>query len=144
MNRRRTILKYALAMPLVWSAAPLAGLAGTASPPGAQAYFHYPLDGIHVPQRFTVRIGLKEMGVAPAGVVRPSTGHHHLLVDTELKDLTKAIPSDYNHIHLGNGQTEVLLTLMPGPHTLQLVLGDHDHVPHTPPVVSKRITIYVR
>jgi hypothetical protein len=121
-----------------------APFAGTASPPGALVYFHYPLDGIAVPQRFTVRIGLKEMGVAPAGTVKANTGHHHLLIDTDLKDLKAPIPSDYNHIHLGNGQTEVLLTLPPGPHTLQLVLGDQDHIPHTPPVISKKITVYVR
>jgi Domain of unknown function (DUF4399) len=114
------------------------------SAPGAIVYFHYPLDGIHVPQRFTARIGLKEMGVAPAHVEKPFTGHHHLLIDTDAGDLSKPIPSDYNHIHLGNGQTEVVLTLQPGPHTLQLLLGDHDHVPHTPPVMSKKITIYVR
>jgi hypothetical protein len=118
--------------------------AATPSPPGAMVYFHYPLDGIHVPQRFTVRIGLKEMGVAPAGVEKPFTGHHHLLVDTDLGDLSKPIPADYNHIHLGNGQTEVVLTLPPGPHTLQLLLGDYDHVPHGPAVISKKITIYVR
>jgi hypothetical protein len=118
--------------------------AGTPSPPGAAVYFHYPLDGIHVPQRFTVRIGLKEMGVAPAGVAKENTGHHHLLVDADPGDLSRPIPSDYNHIHLGNGQTEVILTLPPGPHTLQLLLGDRDHLAHTPPVMSKKITVYVR
>jgi hypothetical protein len=118
--------------------------ATTPSPPGALVYFHYPLDGIHVPQRFTVRIGLKEMGVAPAGVDKPMTGHHHLLIDTDMVDLSKPIPSDYNHIHLGNGQTEVVLTLPPGSHTLQLLVGDRDHVPHSPPVMSKKITVYVR
>jgi hypothetical protein len=121
-----------------------AARAGTPSPPGAVVYFHYPLDGIHVPQRFTVRIGLKEMGVAPAGVEKPNTGHHHLLIDTDVGDLTTPIPSDYNHIHLGGGQTEVVLTLPPGPHTLQLLLGDYKHIPHVPPVMSKKITVYVR
>ncbi|MCI4678290.1 DUF4399 domain-containing protein [Rhodoblastus acidophilus] len=121
-----------------------AAIAGTPSPPGARVYFHYPIDGIHVPQRFTVRIGLSGMGVAPAGVDKPNTGHHHLLVDTNVGDLSKPIPNDYNHIHLGNGQTEVTLTLPPGRHTLQLLMGDYKHIPHTPPVMSKKITIYVR
>ena len=116
----------------------------TVSPPGAEVYFHSPLDGFRVPQRFTVRFGLKEMGVAPAGVEKPNTGHHHLFIDTGLGDLSQPIPSDFNHIHLGNGQTEVVLTLPPGPHTLQLVVGDHGHVVHTPPVVSRKITIHVR
>jgi hypothetical protein len=118
--------------------------AATPSRPEAVVYFHNPLDGSHVPQRFTVRIGLKEMGVAPANVDAPFTGHHHLLIDTDVGDLSKPIPADYNHIHLGNGQTEVILTLPSGAHTLQLLLGDYLHVPHAPPVLSKKITIYVR
>jgi hypothetical protein len=144
MNRRRAIAH--VAMGVAWLASLSAAAAGSPSPKGARVYFHYPLDGIAVPQRFTVRIGLKVMGVAPAGVDKPNTGHHHLLVDADAKDLdlTQPIPSDYNHIHLGNGQTEVVLTLPPGKHTLQLLLGDKDHIPHTPPVMSKKITIYVR
>ena len=116
----------------------------TSSAPGAVVYFHSPLEGARVPQRFTVKIGLKEMGVAPAGVVKPFTGHHHLLIDTDMVPLDQPIPSDYNHIHLGGGQTEVVLTLPQGTHTLQLLLGDHQHVAHQPPVMSKKITIYVR
>jgi hypothetical protein len=118
--------------------------AATPSAPGAMIYFHYPLDGIHVPQRFTVRIGMKEMGVAPAHVDKPFTGHYHVLIDADAGDLSKTIASDYNHVHLGNGQTEVLLTLPPGQHTLQLLLGDAEHIPHQPPVISKKITVYVR
>jgi hypothetical protein len=124
--------------------APVAAKGGNPSPQGAQVYFHYPVDGIRVPQRFTVQFGLRGMGIAPAGIVKPLTGHHHLLVDVEHTDLTKPIPSDYNHIHLGNGQTEVVLTLTPGRHTLQLLVGDHAHIPHVPPVMSEKITIYVR
>jgi uncharacterized protein DUF4399 len=116
----------------------------TSSAPGAVVYFHSPLDGARVPQRFTVKIGLKEMGVAPAGVAKEFTGHHHLLIDTDMVPLDQPIPSDYNHIHLGNGQTETVLTLPAGTHTLQLLLGDHQHVAHKPPVMSKKITIYVR
>ncbi len=116
----------------------------TASPNGAEVYFHYPLDGIRVPQRFTVQLGLRGMGIAPAGVVKPLTGHHHLLIDMDKVDVNQPIPSDYNHIHLGNGQTEVVVTLPPGTHTLQLLMGDHVHTPHVPPVMSKKITIYVR
>jgi hypothetical protein len=118
--------------------------ARTPSPKGAEVYFHYPIDGIRVPQRMTVRIGLRGMGVAPAGVAKPLTGHHHLLIDAEDVDLDRPIPNDYNHIHLGNGQTEVVITLQPGRHTLQLLVGDHLHIPHVPPVMSKKITVYVR
>jgi hypothetical protein len=114
------------------------------APKGAQVYFHYPLDGLRVPERFTVRMGLKEMGVAPAGTEWPNSGHHHLLIDTDPGPLDQPIPADYNNIHLGNGQTEVVVTLPKGRHTLQLLLGDHAHIPHDPPVMSRKITIYVR
>ncbi len=114
------------------------------SPRGALLYFHYPLDGLRVPERFTVRMGLKEMGVAPAGIDKPLTGHHHLLIDVEPGPPDQPVPSDYNHIHLGNGQTEVVVTLPKGTHTLQLLLGDHLHTPHRPPVMSQKITVYVR
>ncbi len=115
-----------------------------AAPRNALVYFHYPLDRLRVAGRFTVRIGLKEMGVAPAGVDRPLTGHHHLLIDVPPPDFDRPIPSDYNHVHLGNGQTEVVVTLPKGQHTLQLLLGDSTHTPHDPPVISKPITVYVR
>ena len=114
------------------------------APKGALVYFHYPLDGLRVPERFTVRIGLKEMGVAPAGTQWPNSGHHHLLIDTDPGPTDQPIPSDYNNIHLGNGQTEVVVTLPKGTHTLQLLLGDHTHTPHIPPVMSRKITVYVR
>ena len=129
---------------LVPTVAPAEPTAREPSPPGAQVYFHYPLDGLRVPERFTVRMGLKEMGVAPAGTPWPSAGHHHLLIDTDPGPPDQPIPSDYNNLHLGNGQTEVVVTLPKGRHTLQLLLGDHNHVPHDPPVMSRKITIYVR
>ena len=114
------------------------------APPGAQVYFHYPIDGLSVPERFTVRIGLRGMGVAPAGINHARTGHHHLLIDTEPGPPDQPIPSDYNNIHLGNGQTEVVVTLPKGRHTLQLLVGDYTHTPHNPPVMSPKITVNVR
>jgi hypothetical protein len=134
---------FAFVLTSTLQVAPARAVERTASAPAAEVYFHYPNDGMRVPERFTVKIGLKEMGVAPAGVVKPLTGHHHLLIDTDMVPQNQPIPSDYNHIHLGNGQTEVVLTLPPGTHTLQLLLGDHQHIPHQPPVMSKKITIYV-
>lgn len=145
-RRVQRIISGALAGALSLAISP--ALAQTAqrqpAPRGALVYFHYPLDGLRVPERFTVRIGLKEMGVAPAGINRPLTGHHHLLIDVDAPPGDQPIPSDYNHIHLGNGQTEVVVTLPRGTHTLQLLLGDHSHTPHNPPVMSKKITVYVR
>jgi hypothetical protein len=83
------------------------------------------------------------MGVAPAGVASPNTGHHHLVVDAALPSLDLPLPADERNIHFGGGQTEVTLELAPGPHELQLILGDQNHIPHTPPLVSDRITITV-
>lgn len=115
----------------------------TAAPEGAEVYFVTPSDGATVKSPVTVRFGLKGMGVAPAGVEREATGHHHLLVDTQLEDYDNALPSDENHRHFGGGQTETVLELPAGKHTLQLLLGDHNHIPHMPPVQSQVITITV-
>lgn len=144
LEGRLARLLAAAAMALIAPAAVAGDHVPVPSPKDARVYFHYPLDGSSTSQRFTVRIGLKEMGVAPAGVNKAGTGHHHLLVDVDLPPLDRPIPNDYNHIHLGAGQTEVVLTLPPGRHTLQLLLGDHDHAPHSPPVMSRKITIHVR
>ncbi|MBV9654075.1 MAG: DUF4399 domain-containing protein [Acetobacteraceae bacterium] len=113
-------------------------------PPNARVYFIWPQDGQVVGSKFWVRMGLSGAGVAPAGVEYPNTGHHHLLIDTDLPSLTEAIPHDKNHLHFGAGQTEAQLELPPGTHTLQLLLGDAAHFPHDPPLMSKKITITVR
>lgn len=115
------------------------------APADAAVYIISPIDGASVGQEFTVRFGLKGMGLAPAGVAREHTGHHHLLVDVkELSAAGQPIPKDNNHLHFGGGQTETTLKLKPGTHTLQLELGDENHIPFDPPLVSKRITIHVK
>jgi hypothetical protein len=116
----------------------------TPAPDGVEIYIITPTDGATLESPVTVRFGLRGMGVAPAGVSTPATGHHHLLVDTTLPDLTQPIPADDHHRHFGGGQTEVTLELTPGSHTLQLLLGDQNHVPHDPPVASSPVTITVR
>jgi hypothetical protein len=118
--------------------------ARTPAPENARVYIISPADGETVSNPVTVKFGLEGMGVAPAGVKVPNTGHHHLLVDSDLPPLDKPIPSDKNHIHFGKGQTQTTLTLLPGKHTLQLLLGDANHIPHSPPVVSEKITITVK
>lgn len=116
----------------------------TAAPEGALVYFLSPANGATVASPFTVLFGLRGMGVAPAGVTNPNTGHHHLLIDVAtLPPDNLPLPNDANHRHFGLGQTEVELTLPPGQHTLQLVLGDALHIPHQPPVRSEKITITV-
>ncbi|HYD66057.1 DUF4399 domain-containing protein [Azospirillum sp.] len=111
--------------------------------PDAHLYIGWPNNGEVVGTRFKVWFGLRNFGVAPAGVRKENTGHHHLLVDTDIPPLDEPIPNDKNHVHFGKGQTETYLELPPGRHTLQLLLADHDHVPHNPPIVSKKITITV-
>lgn len=114
----------------------------TESSSNAQVYIISPKDGEKVNETFTVKFGLKGMGVAPAGVDKENTGHHHLLVDTDLpKDLTKPLGSDVKHF--GGGQTEVDITLEKGDHSLQLILGNMFHVPHSPAVYSKKINVIV-
>jgi len=111
----------------------------------AHAYIISPQNGETVPQTFTVRFGLSGMGVAPAGVEREGTGHHHLLIDLkELPDLDKPLPANDHIRHFGGGQTETELTLPPGTHTLQLLMGNYMHVPHDQPVMSEKITITVK
>lgn len=125
-------------------------LAGTAvartpSPEGARVYIISPADGEIVTSPVTVKFGLEGMGVAPAGVSKAKTGHHHLLIDVaDTPPLDKPVPSDDRHRHFGGGQTETTVELSPGEHSLQLLLGDEHHVPHEPPVMSRKITITVR
>lgn len=132
----------ALSVPAL-SAVVLAG--DTPSPAGARVYFIDLEDGDTVRNPFTVRFGLVGMGVAPAGTEKEKTGHHHLFVDTELKpdEANEAIATDDSHRHFGGGQTEITIELPPGRHTLQLVLGDMNHIPHNPPIVSKVIAVTV-
>jgi hypothetical protein len=114
------------------------------SAPGTELYIIAPKDGASVSSPVRVLFGLRGMGVAPAGVDRPKTGHHHLVIDAPLPDLNAPLPTSKHNLHFGGGQTETSLDLSPGKHTLQLVLGDMNHVPQVPPVVSKQITITVK
>ena len=108
-------------------------------------YIGWPNDGTTVSAgRIKVWFGARNIGVAPAGVSFRNTGHHHLLINTSLPPLDEPIPNTKNHLHFGAGQTEAFIDLTPGTYTLQLLMGDADHVPHNPPVTSKKITIHVR
>lgn len=130
--------------PAAAPAAP-AALSRTPSPAGAEVYIISPKDGAKVKSPVLVRFGLGDkMGVAPAGVKFDNTGHHHLLIDTDAPaNLSAPLPATDNIKHFGKGQTETSLTLTPGKHTLQLLLADQNHIPHDPPVISKKITITV-
>lgn len=115
------------------------------APEGAQVYFISPQNGDEVDTTFAIKFGLKGMGVAPAGTIKEMTGHHHILVDlTEYPDFSKPLPANENIVHFGGGQTETELTLKPGTHTLQLLLGNFAHIPHDQPVISEKITVQVK
>lgn len=118
--------------------------AQTPAPDDAELYFISPRDGAKLRGPITVRFGLKHMGVTHAGDTTPNMGHHHLLVDvTEPISPTEPLPSNKRYLHFGSGQTETQVDLPPGPHTLQLVLGDANHKPFKPLVASKIIHIRV-
>jgi hypothetical protein len=136
-----------LVVPLatVWT---LTGGVAVADPkpvaPDAKVYIIWPADGQVIPPgQFWVRMGVSNAGVAPAGVEKANTGHHHLIVDVDLPPLDEEIPNDKNHLHYGLGQTEAHLELPPGRHTLQMLFADDSHLPHNPPLYSKKITIIV-
>jgi len=136
------------------TAAPVADSASTTSAPaamprtasveGARVFFITPADGDSVSSPVRIEFGIESMTVVKAGDNVPASGHHHLLIDTGLPDPGLPIPADANHIHFGDGSTSTELSLEPGEHTLQLLLGDHLHIPHDPPVASETITISVQ
>lgn len=132
-----------LALPMSFMILGFHVFAQTPSPQGADVYFITPEDGAVTKSPLIVRFGLADMGIAPAGVDIPNTGHHHLLINSKLPTLDRPIPKDESHRHFGGGQTETRLMLAPGIYTLQLILGDYRHIPHDSPVISKKITITV-
>jgi hypothetical protein len=138
---RRVVLAACLAVVAIWPVY----ADRTPSPKDAEEYIIWPHDGaVIVGGKFWLRMGLRNMGVSPKEANLPNVGHHHLLIDADLPPNDQQIPSDRNHLHFGAGETEARIELPPGKHTLQLLLGDNNHVPHDPPVYSKKITVIVR
>ena len=135
------------------SRAALAGLlmgvsvlaSATTAPKGAEVSIVSPKDGGTVPQTFVVKFAVENVSLAPAGDPTKNTGHHHLLVDVDqLPAAGQPIPNDANHLHFGKAQTQAEVTLKPGEHTLQLELGDANHLPFDPPILSEKITVHVK
>ncbi len=140
-------MKSAIAASLLALFVPAAALAEAVTTPSAKdakVFIIEPKDGAAVTSPVTVKFGIAGMEIAPAGTDKANSGHHHLIIDTKLEDLTAAIPADANHIHFGKGQTETTVDLKAGEHTLQLILGDKNHVPHAPPVVSEVIKVTIK
>ena len=116
----------------------------TPAPENAKVMIIWPKDGAVIKGgRFWLRMGTEGIGIAPAGVVKANTGHHHVIINSELPPFDQDIPADRKHIHFGGGQTEARIELPRGRHTLQLLMGDHEHIPHDPPLYSDRITVIV-
>jgi hypothetical protein len=141
----KTILFFAAAYLIAATMASPVFAGRTPAPKDAQVYIIWPHDGTVIyGGKLWVRMGLRGAGVAPRGADMPNVGHHHLILDADLPPFDQPIPSDRHYLHFGGGQTEVRLEgLTPGKHTLQLLLGDNYHVPHDPPLYSKKITIIV-
>jgi hypothetical protein len=115
----------------------------TASAEGASVFFITPANGSTVTNPIQIEFGIEGMDVVKAGDNQPNSGHHHLLIDTDIPNLGLPIPADERHVHFGDGRTATEIVLPPGEHTLQMLLGDHLHIPHEPPLVSEAITITV-
>ena len=142
----RSLIPLALSLIAPFAASSLAlAQERTPSAPGAEVYIISPKDGAVVHNPVLVQFGLKGMGIAPAGIKYDNSGHHHLLIDTDPPaDQSAPLPATEKIVHFGKGQTETTLTLSPGKHTLQLLLADLNHIPHSPPLLSKKITITVK
>lgn len=139
MLTRRLVLSGAIVLGV-----PIEFAEATSAPSDAVLYIIWPQDGAKIKGAFWCRFGLRNMGVTHAGDATPNAGHHHLLIDVnEPLSPNEPIPQDKNHLHFGAGQTEARVDLPPGKHTLQLVLGDANHVPFSPPLISKKITITI-
>lgn len=125
------------------AASPAVGMQRSPAPPGATVFIFSPENGANVTSPVNVKFGVSGVSVAPAGQLLANSGHHHLLIDTALPDANQPVPKNAQHVHYGKGQTEAVVELAPGKHTLQLLLGDGNHVPHDPPIASQIVTITV-
>lgn len=139
-------MRIAIAAAIMSLAFPISALADgerTPAPAGAKVFIIEPADGATVKSPVTVKFGAEGIEIEPAGSEKPNSGHHHLLIDAPIPDLDSAIPKDDQHVHYGKGQTETTVELKPGKHTLQLLLGDKNHIPTNPPLNSSVVTITV-
>jgi hypothetical protein len=130
-------------MPAETETAEMPVIERTASVEGAKVFFITPADGATVANPISIEFGIAGMDVVKAGNDQANSGHHHLLIDTDLPDLGLPIPADEHHVHFGDGSTSTQISLPPGEHKLQMLLGDYLHIPHNPPLTSAQITITV-
>lgn len=140
MQRRNSIILGAICLALS-----ISSYARSPASADAKIFIRSPQDGATVTNPVVIHFGVRGMEIAPAGEDKPNSGHYHLLIDVDtLPPMDQPIPNDGRHLHFGKGQTETTLQLPPGQHTLQLLMGDYQHIPHKPPVISNKITITVK
>ena len=138
-------MRFVLVCMILFFVSPASSNDGQHSNKNKRIFFINLSDGQSVTSPVTVKFGINGMSIVPAGINKPMSGHHHLLINLEnLPDMTKPIPADKNHLHFGKGQTETQLNLSSGRHTLQLLLGDYMHIPHEKPLISDKIEIIVK
>jgi hypothetical protein len=137
-------MRFILICIILFFVSPLSSNDGQHSNKNKRVFFVNLSDGEFVTSPVTVQFGINGMNIVPAGIKKPMSGHHHLLINLEnLPDMTMPIPADKNHLHFGKGQTETIIELPKGKHSLQLLLGNYMHVPHEVPLLSEKIVIIV-
>jgi hypothetical protein len=110
----------------------------------ALVWIESPQDGQRLSSPVTLSFGSSGVEISPAGIERNNSGHHHLLINLQtLPAMDMPLPANAQVMHFGKGQTQATIELEPGVHSLQLLLGNHLHVPHARPVMSDKITITV-
>lgn len=138
-------MKYIIILTISFLTSPVTADDQHYSDSNVKLFFITPQDGEILTSPFIAKFGITGMSIAPAGIDKPMSGHHHLLIDLDkLPDMNNPIPADKNHLHFGQGQTQASINLPSGKHTLQLLLGNYLHIPHRPPLLSERIEITVK
>lgn len=105
-----------------------------------RVFFIEPTDGATVTAPISVTMGVANFTLEPAGGVQPNAGHLHIMIDTPCVAVGETIPRDETHLHFGLGQSEAVLMLEPGLHTLCLQAADGIH---TALALTDQITITV-
>ncbi len=75
--------------------------------------------------------------------VNEGRGHHHLIVNVNLPDLSQPVPHDGNHIHMGDGSKCKKIELSSGMHTIQALFARGNHIPYDP-AVTDSVVFFVK
>jgi len=103
-----------------------------------RVYFGNLEDGSNVESPFRVEMKAENLIVEPATLgVNEGHGHFHILIDVPVSPTQAPIPADEKHLHFGQGQTETVLDLPVGQHSLVLQFATGDHVPYDPQIFQQ-------